>query len=136
MSLRICRIYKLTGNKAVGSLLMKLVCFCDSTLHTLCTVGEDKLSAVSRHQKSALNAHGFGHCDYYLITSCRRNSAETYAGVAACRLNNGCVFIYKAFSFCVIENFLRYSVFDAACGVKVFELYKYFRFKIIFLFII
>ena len=85
---RVGRVGELARNKAARSSLSQLLCFGDSALHALGTIGEYKFSAISLQQVATLHAHGFGHGqDNFVATSCSYTS-KADAGVAAGGLNN------------------------------------------------
>ena len=88
MSLGVSRVNKLTGNKAVGNLLCKLVSLGNGALHTFGSVRKYKLGTVCLHKLTALNRHGFGHNDDDAIALCSGHCGKTDAGVARGGLDN------------------------------------------------
>ena len=134
MRFRVCRVDKLTGYKAVRYLFSKLICLCDSTLHSLCALGEHKLCAVCFHKLSALNRHRLGHYDYRAVASCRRDGGKSYTRVARGRLDYNRAGLQLARLLGVIKHRLCHSVLYRPCRIEVFELCEHRRTERLLLF--
>ena len=122
MRLRICGVYKLTGNEAARNLTRQLLRLGDGTFHALCAIGEDELGTVCLHYLTALDRHCFGHNDDDTIASCRGNGGKTYACISRGRLDDYGAFFEKSFLFRIVNHSLCHSVLDGACGIEIFEL--------------
>ena len=129
MCLRVRGIDKLPGDKAVRRLRGDLLGLGNGALHTLCTIGEDKLRAVGLHQLAALNAHGLWHDDDDAVA---RGKAD--AGVAGGGLDDNRVALELAARLGVIKNGLGNAILDRACGVEIFKLCKQLCFELFRLF--
>ena len=134
MRLGVCGIDELSGDKAVLDLLSKLVSLCDCSLHTLCALGENKLSAVGLYELAALNAHGFGHYDDYFISPCCGDGRKADARIARCGFNDGSAGLQFALGFSVIKNCLGYAVLYRTGGVEILELCQNGSLQALFLF--
>ena len=129
MRLRVCRIYKLPGDKAVRYFFCKFVRFFNCALHSFCAVCQNEFCAVCLHYLSALDGHRFRHNDYNSVTPCRRDGRKPYTGISGGRLDYDRAFFEKSPLLRVIYHRLCDSVLDGACRIEIFQLCKDFRFQ-------
>ena len=116
-------VHKLAGDDAVGGLLLQLLGLGDSALHAFGTVGEYELCAICLHKLAALDGHGLGHGDDYLVAASRRHRGDADAGVAARGLDDGVVAAAHELAglLGLVNHVLGDAVFDGPGGVEVLE---------------
>ena len=131
--IRVGRVHKLAGHKAVGNLLGQLVRLGDGTLHALGTVSQHQLGAVGLHQLAALNAHRLGHDDDDAVAAGSRHAGQTDAGVAGGRLDDDRARLEQALCLCVVDHCLCDAVLDTAGRIEVLELRQNLCFEVLLL---
>ena len=129
MRLRVCGIYKLTGDKAVRYFFCKFVRFFNRALHSFCAVCQNKFCAVCLHYLSALDRHRFRHYDYNSVTSCSRNGCKPYSCITGGRLDYNRALFEKSLLLRIIYHRLCDSVLDGARRIEILQLCEDFRFQ-------
>ena len=129
MRLRVCGIYKLTGDKAVRNLLCKFVRFFNRALHSLSALRQNELGAIRLHYLSALDGHRFRHYDYDSVTPCSRNGCKPYSCITGGRLDYNRALFEKSLLLRVIYHRLCNSVLDGARRIEILQLCEDFRFQ-------
>ena len=134
MHLGVSGVNELTGDKAVGDLLCKLISLCNSALHALCALGKNDLCTVSLKDISALNAHCLRHCENGSVAlgSCDCGKADTC--VAGSRLDDYGTGLEKTLFLSNFDHVLCDSVLNASCGIEIFKLNENLSLKTKFLF--
>ena len=120
--LRVRRVHKLAGDKAVGNLRRQLVRFGDRPLHALSALGQHQLRAVRLHQLPPLHRHGVGHHDDDAVAPRRGDRRKPDAGVAGGRLNDDRAGLQPPVCLRVVEHRLGDAVLDRAGGIEIFQL--------------
>ena len=133
---RVSRIGKLAGDKAVRSAFCQLLSFGNRTFHTLSTVSQYQLCAISLQQIAAFNAHGFRHSQNNFVTAGSSYGCQTDTGVAAGGFNNSSPRLKNTLSLCIINHCFGNSIFDAAGGIEIFQLAQNLCFQLVFSFVV
>ena len=136
MHLRVGRVGELAGDEAVRGLGCQLLRLGDSSLHAFRALGQHQLCAVSLEQIAALNAHRLGHGQYDLVAAGSRDGSQTYAGVAAGRLDDYRAGLQLALGLGIVQHGLGYTILYAARRIEVLQLDQYGGLQIMRLFII
>ena len=96
---RVCRIFKLLGNKYIGIFILHALCgfqtFVNTVADVACVVNKHNLSTVMTHKHSAFLAYRVRHDNNRLIALYRTDKGKTDTLVAAGRLHNYCILIDK-----------------------------------------
>ena len=130
VSVRVGRVHKLAGHKAVGNFLGQLVRLGNGTLHALGTVGQHQLGAVGLHQLAALHAHRLGHNDDDAVAAGGGHGGQTNAGVAGGRLDDDRAGLQLAGGLGIVNHRLGNAVLDRAGGVEIFQLAQNLGFQV------
>ena len=124
MCCRVCRVHELARDKAVRDLFCKLFCFCDCSLHTFGTLGQNQLCTVCFQHVSSLNTHGLRHCqdDAVAFGCCDRCKTDT--SVSRSRLNDHRTFFEDSFLLSILDHSFCHTILYASCRIEVLKLYK------------
>ena len=120
--LRICRIDKLSRDKAVRDLLRQLIRLGDGTLHSLGAFRQHQLRAICLHQLTALDAHRLRHDDDDAVSARGGDGCQTDTGVARGRLDDDRTRLQQAFFLGIVDHLLGDAVLDRSRRIEVFQL--------------
>ena len=93
VSCRVRWIYKLSWDIAVLCLSCNLLSLSDSSLHALCSFGQNKLRAVCLHKLSSLYRHSLRHNYYSFIALSCSYSSEPNTGITRSWFYDGCTWL-------------------------------------------
>ena len=122
MSCRIRWIDELSWDIAILCLSCNLLSLSDSSLHALCSFGQNKLCAVCLHKLSSLYRHSLRHNYYSFIALCCSYSSEPNTGIARSWFDNGCTRLKLATSLRILNHSLSDSILNRASWVKILKL--------------
>ena len=121
---RVCRVYKLSRNIAVRNLLCKLICFGDSTFHSLGSFCQNQFCTVCLKNVSTFNTHGLRHGkdDSISLRCCDGGKADTC--ISGGRLNDDRSFLENSPCLSILDHCFGNSVLDTSGRIEVFQFHK------------
>ena len=126
---RVCRVLKLSWNKAVFIFFGKFIRFGNSSVHAFGSVCQNDFCTVRFQNISSFHTHCLRHGKNYSVSFDRCKGSKTDSCVSGCRLNDHCARFQNTFLFCIFDHAQCDTVLCTSCRVKILKFHQHLCFQ-------